>query len=227
MVKTIILDAFKLLNDDRLEALACQNVITPAAEIVHWKRFQGLHFNIDDYFKERYFGRELLTRTWKTLHEHPTLLTRFPGDNEIFSTDPESSIAIESHCQDVTVTHSQKRFRSTGEEGTARSSISVAKSKKGKGLHFIILILYFIADYILIHVMFTVDYKQCVHCTKLLAPSTRHLPTACMNYAAKQGIALSRPEIPQIPQIEREESSSAEEIRVASDIPTKINCVIA
>ena len=190
MLKRIILDLFKLLYLDGIEAAACNDTLTPACYVVYWNRFQTLisnprtvevtsgsilvkkntddaitarrnkvniesrscdcglwiqdqqpclcalaacnHLQITDIFNDTYFGSELLTKTWKSLHAHPTLQTQFPGDNDIFTTAAASSIAIESHDRDAAVTHSQKRIMSSGDDRRVGSScIALSKLKKG------------------------------------------------------------------------------------------------
>ena len=101
------------------------------------------HFEIKDFFNENFFGRELLTETWKALHNHPTLITKFPGDNVVFTTVAEVPVTLQSHCQDITVTHSQKRYTSSGEDSGARASISVAKSNKSKHINLYLIIAIF------------------------------------------------------------------------------------
>lgn len=201
LVKTVILESFKLMHADGLKAMQCTDVITPAASIVHSKRFQSLITNprnvevisgcimvkknvednyhaaryrvditgkncdcgmwtqeqqpcicalaacnelgIKNIFSEQFFGRELLTTTWKQLHAHPSLNTRFPGDNEVVTTVAEASISIQSKCLDCSVTNSQKRLRSTGEDGQARASISISKFKQGNPIYIYLIFLKF------------------------------------------------------------------------------------
>lgn len=79
--------------------------------------------------------RSIVLKTWKALHEEEVMQFQYPGDTNISAhvhqTDYEP-LMLEVRDIDLTVSQSNKRFNSVGQDGTTPSSQPASKSKKRK-----------------------------------------------------------------------------------------------
>lgn len=89
-------------------------------------------------YSEPTFGKQMLTKTWKELYKEEDMTFLYPGDGYISSefvrTDFEP-LLLEVRQKDLTVSQSNKRFNSLGQDGTTPSSQPASQSKKRKYLN--------------------------------------------------------------------------------------------